>query len=1596
MNNIKDDIRAIRADGEDLKLYLARQTAMSMDIQRDTSQIGDLRAEFTSEADTNRKVEKRQRKNEIMEWISNHDYSEEQHQNISQFVEGTGVRGLLSDPKYLEWEKGTCDSLLCVGMPGAGKTVTSAMVIRRLNDSSRRPDVMVAVAFLYLRYDQQHTQSSADQLLCSLTRQLVNQAKTIPENIDKAFRNELEPGWSRADLLLDAVKSFDHVYFVVDALDESAEFKIVKDLFSTIRPDNLRVLLKPSCRTRVQLLVTSRYNLRILDELFKKCPPVQVEIKGSDLDIQHYATSRLSDLPSCVGQSAELQQEIVQAIIASTKGVFLHAKLNMDSLKYMRRVKAIKTALKNFTSGSASSYDTSYDEAMSRITAQSEDDYRLAQTVLTWLVHTIRPLSEVELEAVLAVEPGERTLDPDNVIPITELQSLCAGLITVDEQARTVRLVHYTTKEYFLRNPQKLLVNPHRALADICVSFLEFEEFNSWDSANYQQNYLRLTSRIKHYKFLTYAIVHYEDHVSATLPSDDDKGLELDLRLLRDQKRMDFFLAPRMRTHGEGRRMKLLYERKTGIQYAAGNGSCAQVSALLGDGIDKNDTSFGTTPLIEACASLNEPVVRLLIDAGADVNLRSTNRNGVPPLMVALGLHKPKMYETGATEHSEVSRAYSYKVNNPLGPSKKHARESIVAHLLAAGVDPNYTAEFDSQRTETALMFTARSGMQDLVATFCRGGADVNRRDSMTGKTALHVAAEYGHEAIVAQLLETGCDPDIADNSNLTPVLCATAKSHWAIVGLLLDTAKVDVNRRTPDNATILTTVCGNGSWKAESIMRRLLDSNPAGVNVKGMHNRTPLMCAAAAVRPVALTRAASTPGALRQAHAALRHAHAALRQAALRQAATIAEATKPGAMIVAAIEARATRPAVVKMIMEAGADVHLADEDDNTVLHIVAGLDVSFESEVIDMMKLLHQGGMNIDIRGRNGATALMVATEAGDMGLQRLSLLLEMGANVLLKDSKGHTALAYAAGAGHRRLVTTLLRACTVDKHDLAIIIAAGRGHVQILQLLISAGVDVDTAAGNGTTALMSAIENGHFEVVKILVESGVEVNAQMRDGTSPLMLAAIRKSREMTRLLLDSGALANLSTVKGETALTCALGYWVPRTTSPEEAHGCLRMLLEAGAGVDASTEDGGTPLLLTSKNAEMDSAMLEVLVKAGADPNQRDRRGVTALMHVALSCQASKLKVLLEGGADPNAISNNGESALILAIKSFGGLRVAKELLNAGANPNQEDGDGKTPLIHFISGAQYLTLDGLDEVAEALVTAASKAGTLSKDDTLVMRAARFSSMSNNVSLKLLLASGANPRGSDKDGRNAIMLAAMLSGDQGHQAVRMLLDAGVDPHERDQNGDNALMLAARSAYNFSTFQTLLDAGVDAHARDVNGMTTLMVVASNSTESGDRVRALVEAGVSIDAVDEAGNTALIHAAGNGCSVEGLLGAGADPNHANKQGETALMKSFPRAINLAQKVRSLLDAGANVNVIDSHGRNALMWATSKAGSRILSHNKAVKMILSAGVALDHMDGDGNTALVYSERVGNTQAADMIRARLAISKKRRRQLEDSC
>jgi hypothetical protein len=86
---------------------------------------------------------------------------------------------------------------------------------------------------------------------------------------------------------------------------------------------------------------------------------------------------------------------------------------------------------------------------MDRIEGQVSGQEKLAKEVLLWITCAKRPLITSELQHALAVEVGKPELDEENLSKIEYMVSVCAGLVTVDEDSNIIRLVHYTTQEYF-------------------------------------------------------------------------------------------------------------------------------------------------------------------------------------------------------------------------------------------------------------------------------------------------------------------------------------------------------------------------------------------------------------------------------------------------------------------------------------------------------------------------------------------------------------------------------------------------------------------------------------------------------------------------------------------------------------------------------------------------------------------------------------------------------------------------------------------------------------------------------------------------------------------------------------------------------------------------------------------------------------------------------------------------------------------------------------------------------------------------------------------------------------------------------------------
>ena len=157
---------------------------------------------------------------------------------------------------------------------------------------------------------------------------------------------------------------------------------------------------------------------------------------------------------------------------------FLLAQLHLNSLIGKRAPRAIRTALKALPTGS-NAYDRAYKDAMERIEGQVEDQEGLAKQALSWITCAIRPLTTVELQLALAVEPGDTELGKDNLADVEDIVSVCAGLVTVDEESHIIRLVHYTTQEYFERTQKQWFPNAEANIMISCVTYLSFNVFAS-------------------------------------------------------------------------------------------------------------------------------------------------------------------------------------------------------------------------------------------------------------------------------------------------------------------------------------------------------------------------------------------------------------------------------------------------------------------------------------------------------------------------------------------------------------------------------------------------------------------------------------------------------------------------------------------------------------------------------------------------------------------------------------------------------------------------------------------------------------------------------------------------------------------------------------------------------------------------------------------------------------------------------------------------------------------------------------------------------------------------------------------------------------
>ncbi|EMD94626.1 hypothetical protein COCHEDRAFT_1063551, partial [Bipolaris maydis C5] len=186
---------------------------------------------------------------------------------------------------------------------------------------------------------------------------------------------------------------------------------------------------------------------------------------------------------------------------------FLLAFLYTNSLRGKITTKKVKEILSKLKKGAAGLEDA-YDTTLQRIDSQSEVDCKLAREVLSWITLAERQLTTAEICCALAIEDGEDEIDPENVRTLEDLISVCAGLVTVDQESDIIRLVHYTTQEYFERTGDLWNPRGHVYIATTCLKYLSFSAFQSGSCPNDKE----FRERLQQNSFLDYAAKYWARH----------------------------------------------------------------------------------------------------------------------------------------------------------------------------------------------------------------------------------------------------------------------------------------------------------------------------------------------------------------------------------------------------------------------------------------------------------------------------------------------------------------------------------------------------------------------------------------------------------------------------------------------------------------------------------------------------------------------------------------------------------------------------------------------------------------------------------------------------------------------------------------------------------------------------------------------------------------------------------------------------------------------------------------------------------------------------------------------------------------------------
>lgn len=872
---------------------------------------------------------------------------------------------------------------------------------------------------------------------------------------------------------------------------------------------------------------------------------------------------------------------------------FLLAQLHLDRLTDCISKKDVAKTLEGFRTGS-DAYDDAYNAAMNRINQQTPRRSKLAISVLSWITHARRPLSVAELQHALGVEVGEADFDEDNVPLVEKIVSTTVGLVAIDHESDIIRLVHYTTQEFFERTKRIWLPKAENYVAEVCTSYLSCSAFKSGWCHNLED----LERRIRSFQFYPYTVRNWHHHVNVSDFSPSHAT----------------FLAKTTNFHAFIQAFQFLDVKP------------------VQDRLTRNVNPSGITGLHVAAESGWTEIVKMLLKDYDNIDLYD-HCNRTPFFLAAKSGHLTVM-ETllshGDIDVNVMARPSGY---TPLICLARRGHTAAVKMLLDTG-KTNIVSKCGRQKT--ALYYAAVGGHVDVVRLLLDAQGSDEEMIREAHSSALLGAIVMQQEIIMKMLLKEGhVDINVQTTDSQGPFFWDNGAGHKYLDTVIWKQPYREMESKAFKKPKVLKNPKAYAgldfsnpnifSWLRRDWHRKTNDkSGKYGPNSLN-EGKSPLILA-------------------------VHLGHENLVKLLLDKMETDAdlEAKDSHARTALSMAVQLGRVNIFRLLLNSGRfDLNSRDSNGDTPLMIAAS---QGDEGIVEL--LLKTATVTVDGRNNEGKTALLLAVGRFEDSTSVVKLLLDTGiAGVSIKDHQGLTPLHMAVKRGHEKIVRLLFDTPDIDfdledTHGRKLLsIAVHRRQMSIVKLCLDTGrFDINANDHSGLTPLMLATE--HFssritssrsssrsDIFRLLLDTG-NIDFDAKDHKyerTALLWAAHAGHLEGLRTLLVMGKFdVNASDLYGFTCFTLAAykgrkdvvkyllntegvdlyakDYAVQRTAlmwaSYADEFEVVELLLESGRfDINVVDSDGRSPIAIASQ--ERNHKTVAILKSYKDNSNEKDQ-------------------------------------------------------------------------------------------------------------------------------------------------------------------------------------------------------------------------------------------------------------------------------------------------------------------------------------------------------------------------------------------------------